>query len=737
MRLIRSILSRRSREENLEHEIQSHLRMAMADHLDRGETVAEARDAVRREFGNVGLVKETTRAMWSWTSLERLLQDARYAARVLRKSPAFTAVAVLSIALGVGANTAIFSVIDALMLRSLPVRNPNELLIVGDPTRVGSLSQGSGRTDTFSYPFYERFRERNQVFREVYASGRSQPLSVIVQSGESAAGPADEKPRGRLVSGNYFTMLGVPALIGRTFTEPEVRIPGSAPVVVISYGYWERQFARAREVIGQKLIVNGSTFTIVGVTPPGFFGDIVGLPTDIWMPITMQAQANPGHDYLKKPGASWLLIMGRLKPGVSEAQARAAVNVLAHQILKELFQPTASAEALQQLLKQPVAVSSGAKGFSRLRAEFSAPLMILMGIVGLVLLICCANVANLQLARATSRGREMGLRVAVGAGHLRLVRQLLTESMMLSLFGGGAGLLFAVWGSRLLLSLVTRTGPLPLAVHLDSSVLLFTGAVSVVAGLLFGLAPAWKTSRVDVIANLKESKSGQADKFARAFGRALIVSQIVFSLVLLVCAGMFIRTLQNLQNVDVGYARKGLLLVEIDPIGGGYDDARINEVTGELLRRFERLPGVEAVTVSENGLFSGTESASDIQIEASTARSLEDRTNSSDRVGPNYFEVVGTPVLQGRGIGAQDAENAPKVAVINERMARFYFPHDDALGKHIFNEDGKNRVAYTIVGVVRNAKQRDLRESPARRFYTAYLQHLTRDPIDIINFEIR
>ena len=729
--------TRRHRERDLEQEIESHLRMAAGDRMERGEPPAAAGASARREFGNVDLVKEVTRDMWGWASVDRLRQDVSYAARVLRKSPAFASVAILSIALGVGANTAIFSVIDAVMLKSLPVRDPGQLVMVGDPTRVSSRSQGSGRTDIFSYPFYERFRDSNGVFSDVYASGRSEQLDVAFPDGKAAGSATDSSPRGRFVTGNFFSVLGVPALIGRTFTDQETRVPGTAPVMVISYGYWERQFARDPAIVGQNLNINRSAFTVIGVTPRDFFGDIVGAPTDIWIPITMEAQANPGHDYLKTTNVSWLLLMGRLKPGVSLQQGAARVRVVVPQIIKDQFQSLDSPEVLREVLKKNVDVSPGAKGFSRLRKQFSMPLMTLMGIVGLVLLICCSNVANLQLARAVSRGREMGLRIAVGAGQARLVRQLLTESLLVAFAGGAVGLLLAWWGSALLVRLESQSSVMPIDIHVDAPVLLFTALVSIAAGFIFGLAPAWKTTRLDVVSSLKTSKSGQADGFTRAFGKLLILSQIVFSVMLLVLAGLFIRTLRNLENVDVGYNRDGLVLAEIDSTAGGYQDAQVNQLTRNIIERLEQIPGVRTASVSENGLFSGTDSNSNVQVEGFTATKRADLLNDSDRVGPKYFQVVGTPVLAGRGIGPEDSETSTKVAVINEKMAHFYFPKIDPIGRHIFDGDGKDRVAFTIVGVVRDAKQQDLREATPRRFYTAYLQHRDKDPIDAINFEIR
>ena len=736
---------RQKREAELEEEIQSHLNMAEQDRVERGEGSEGAREGARREFGNAGLVKEITREMWGWGTIEKLQQDLRYGVRTLRKNVAFTTVAVLSIALGVGANTAIFSVINAVMLKSLPVKEPQTLAVVGSTTRVGSVSEGGGRADLYSYPFFQKFRERQQAFTDVYATGRSEALNVSLarENGQDASSPSSNasETRGRFVSGNFFDVLGVHALVGRTFADEETRVAGAAPVTVMSYGYWERQFGSDPSMVGKNLVVNGSRFTVIGITPRDFFGDIVGKPTDLWFPITMQAQANPGHDYLKAPTISWLLMMGRLKPGVSLKQAEAGVNVVTPAIFEELFKPTESPEGLAEILKQQVPVSPGARGFSRLREQFSGPLMMLMGIVGLILLICCANVANLQLARAVSRNREMGLRAALGAGHTRLIRQLLTESFLLALAGGAAGLVVAVWGSRLLVRLVSGEGPLPLQTGLDARVLIFTTGISIVAGLLFGLAPAVRATRMDVVTSLKESTTGQADRFTRVFGRLLIVAQIVFSLIVVVAAGLFIRTLRNLENVDVGYARQGLMLVRVDPPAAGYNDARVNELARGLIEKLQAIPGVAAVTVSENGLFSGTNSQSDAQIEGYTTTGVVDRQNDTDRVGPNYFAVVGSPILEGRGFGPQDNESAPKVAVVNERFARYYFPKANPIGHHIIfdadNSDGKGPVPFEIVGVVRDVKESDLREPVPRRFYTPYLQHLPSDPLDAANVEIR
>lgn len=725
---------RRNRDDELDEEIRSHLHMAARDRIARGQNAKAAQQAARRELGNIGLIKEVTRDMWGWTFLERSAQDVRYGLRVLRRSPGYAAVAILSLALGIGANTAIFSLIDAVMLKSLPVRNPQELVTIGNPTRTGALSEGTGgNVEIFSYPFFERLRARNAVFTDVFARSRIERLEVAAANGSKAPG-SGEATRCRFVTGNYFSVLGVSAGLGRTFTDSETRLPGAAPLIVISDGYWKRQFGRKTQAIGRTLVVNGSKFTIIGVTPPAFSGETVGAPADIWFPATMLAQASPGHDYLKNPQVHWLLLMGRLRTGVSLGQAAASVNVLGKQIFAELYKGKAPREEYAQLMRQKIEVSPGAKGFSRIRHDFSLPLMMLMGTVALVLLICCANVANLQLARAAGRRREMSLRLAVGAGRGRLLRQLVIESLLLAAAGAALALCFAVWASRLLLRLTSANNQLPVDVHLDGAVLLFTAGVAITAGLLFGLFPAWQSTRIDLVSGLKENKSGAGQGFAQSLGKALIVGQVTFSVVLLAGAGVCTHTLENLKRVDVGYAPSGLLLAQLDHKTAGYTGKSIDAVTRRLLDKLREIPGVEAATVSENGLFSGTDSASDAKIEGYISRSDESRGNQYDRVGPNYFQVVGTPVLAGRGILPQDVATSPLVAVINEKMAKFYFPHENPIGRHIIEGDSKP-VPFTIVGVVRNAKQSKLREAIPRRYYSAYFQHT--DDIDMVNLEIR
>jgi predicted permease len=701
---------RRKRDQDLDDEISSHLRMAAAD---LGE------DTARREFGNIALVKEVTREMWGFASLEALIQDLRFALRVLWKNPGYTLVAVLSLALGIGANTAIFSLIDSIMLKSLPVHNPGELISLGDPAAVGWVSGGHiGDGRIFSYPFYERFRDRNGVFTGVYATGPSGRLNLDASA---------EHPLARFVSDNYFSVLGVTPLLGRTFTK------GEQTAVVISYAYWDRHFQRAPDAIGSRQRINGASFTIVGVTPRDFFGDIVGYQSDMWFPIEAQPLASHGLNYLNDPNTQWLLLMGRLKRGVSLAQATAVSNAVGIRILQEQGS-SASPDDLKALTAKRIAVRPAAAGFSRIRGSFSQPLLILMALVALILLICCTNVANLQLARATARAREIGLRLAIGASRPRLLRQLMTESLVLAVLGGSAGLFVATLVGHLLLQLVARGNRLPIDFHLEWTTLLFTGALSIGASLFFGLAPALHATGTSVASNLKESRSGRHVGGTQRLERGLVVFQIVLSWVLLFGSGLFIRTLQNLETSDVGYRRDRLIIAELDPRASGYEKEKLIQLGARLLDKLGSTPGIGKATISENGLFSGTDSMSGVMVQGFTPRSDDDKVSHSDRVGPGYFETIGTAILAGRGIEERDMGDAPRVAVLNESMARFYFPNTNPIGGRISADDGQTWIP--VVGVVRDAKQSGVRDVAVRRFYSQFAFSKD-DAIGSLKLEIR
>ncbi|HSS77179.1 MAG TPA: ABC transporter permease, partial [Thermoanaerobaculia bacterium] len=630
-------------------------------------------------------------------------------------------------------NTAIFSLIDALLLRTLPVRDATRLVAVGNPARVGSMSSGSVRNDLFSCPLYEQIRSQNQVFTDVFASGRTGKLTV----GTSSSSEKTETARGRLVSGNYFSLLGVNAFRGRTFTAQEDRGSGAAPFVVISHGYWQKHFAREDAVIGRRILLNGFPFTIIGVAPPEFFGDIVGVPTEIWIPLSMQGQVNPGRVYKDRWDVGWLLLMGRLKPGVSIARARAEINVLFPRILAERAGSSFSRDLLPRTDQMGVEVTPGAAGFSALRREFSQPLFTLMGIVALVLVVACANVANLLLERAMARRKEIAVRLALGAGPARLIRQLLTESVLLSALGGALGLLFALWAGTALLRLVGVSTSAALDLHPDPLVLAFTAGVSIVTGLLFGLAPALRATRVELAPTLKESArsvagSGSGSRWPLA--KLLVVAQFAVSLLLVTGAGLFVRTLQNLQHLDLGYARDSLLLVNVDPVMAGYKGARLASFPLELAERLQALPGVTAVSYSENGIFSGTESSTSVRVEGFKSPPSGDPSVNYDRVGAGYFRTIGIPLLDGRDFGPRDGVGAPRVAVVNEAMAKHFFAAGNPIGKRLVLT-GPPDLDFEIVGVARDVRDHDLRAAVPPRFYIPLLQSGDFDVAP--NFEIR
>ena len=655
--------------------------------------------------------------------IDLLVKDLEYGLRTIRRSPGFTLVAVLSVALGIGANTAIFTLIDALLLRPLAaVRTPEQLVSVGDPARPMALRIGGPMLNVWSYPLYERLRDQNHVFSGLMASGQAGHVDVRIDGGDP------EEVHGRLVSSNYFDVLGVPALLGRTFgAESE-----ASPVAVISYGYWAHRFGRDPAILGKPLTLNGASFTVIGVAPVEFQGDVVGSPADIWIPISMQGEINRSDPRLHRTDSNWLSLMGRLKPGVSLSQARAEIGTLAHQAVIEYEGSAVSPGRVSEIRQQPVLVQPGATGFSLARRNFTRLLFMLMAVVGMVLLIACANIANLLQARARNRQKEILVRLAVGASRRRLVRQLLTESILLAMLGGAAGLLLAWWGSGLLLTLgANGSSAVVVDVRPNFAVLAFTLAASIFTGILFGLIPAMQASHVDLVPALRASARGLSSGGWHA-GKLLVIGQVALSLVLLVGAGLLIRSLVNLETTDAGYSRTELVVLSIDPGRNDYTPQQQQTLMNALVGRLRSLPGVADASVSQNGLFTAIDSESDsVQVEGFTPVRKEDMSCSFDAVGPRYFQVLGAPILIGRDFNQRDNLHAPAVAIINDAMARFYFGGNNPVGKLITN--GGDR--YMIVGVVRDMKERNLRGETERRFY-APLQQST-DRVNPMNFEIR
>ncbi|MEJ7810731.1 MAG: ABC transporter permease [Gemmatimonadaceae bacterium] len=726
-------------ERDVNEELAFHIEMRARKLIAAGVAPDAAREQAMGQFGDLAVVRaecldighRKERDVQRANHFHESLQDAGYALRALRHHAGFAAVVLLTLGIGIGANTAIFTLIDALLLRTLPVPRAEELVTIGDPTRINSVSTGGPRTDIFSYPLYADLRDRNRLVTGLFASGRTGRLDVFVDRPTTGAptgggGAEPEHPRGRLVSGNYFAVLGIRPVVGRAFTDAEDRVAGESPVVVISHAYWERRFAGDRGAVGRTISVNGTPLTIIGVAPAGFFGDIVGQAADIWIPLTMQPALMPHRAWLTDRNTSWLLLMGRRAPGVTLTQARGGFTTLVRQVLEEQGNTPAGAGLSTLSAKGPtVDVASGAKGFSRVRSIFGESLLTLMAAVGLVLLIACANVANLLLARAAARGKEIGVRMALGAGRARLVRQLLTESVVLAAAGGALGLAFATWGSTALLRLASGgPSPIPLDARLDWRVLGFAAALSLMTALLFGLAPALRATRVELASVLRAQSRGVSGGLGAAGGRRLgpgkllVMLQVALSLLLLVGTSMLVRSMRRLERVDTGLTRDELLIVTVDAGSAGYGQERLAALSRDLLDRARRLPGVASATLSENGIFSGTESVTTLQIDGFTARTDDDTTANYDRVGPDYFRTIGARLLQGRDIRAGDDERAAKVAVVNATMAHFYWPDGSAVGRRVRIDSQ----TYDVVGVVADIRDHDLRDQPARRLYLSVFQ---------------
>jgi len=664
-----------------------------------------------------------------------MINDLRYALRQLLRNPGFSFVAVLSLALGIGANTAIFSLIDHVLLRLLPVRNPSELAVI------------SGQ---FSYPRYVDIRDRNQVFSSLFGVHRLAELQVTID-GQAATAAA-----GELVTGNYFTALGIGASLGRTILPDDDLAPESSPVAVISQGYWQRAFGGSDGVLGKKIRVrsgtanastggldiydgpgtrslDGALLTVVGVAPAGFFGDSVGASTDIWIPMMMQASVMPGRPWLnQRKNVAFISAMGRRKPGVTEDRARAAIAVLWPQILIDEEGSQISGQRRKRLSQAKRDVESGEKGFGQLRREFSKPLLVLMTVVGLVLLIGCLNIANLLLARATGRHREIGIRLSLGAKRSRLIRQLLTESLVLALIGGALGLAVAFFGTKVLVAMVSSgSETIHLPFHIDFQMLGFTAAISLATGLLFGLAPSLRATRVSLSNTLKEGGRGVAGGHGAGAARVLLVAQVAVSMMLLIGAGLFLRTLYNLKSQNAGYNTDRLILMRVDPVSAGYRGDDVGRVCQTILDRIKTLPGVRAATFSENGLFSGTESAGGVDVEGFTPSGADDRNARFDQIGPGYFTAIGIPILLGRDMSEKDLAGAPRVTIISDTMAKFYFHGANPIGKHLTI----GKFALEIVGVAHDVMDHDFHEPSVRGFYVSYFQPI--DGITTANFEIR
>ncbi len=660
--------------------------------------------------------------------MDNFWQDVRYGMRMLAKAPGFTLVAVLTLALGIGANTAIFSVLDSVLLRSLPVPHPEQLVVLTNPDEHGAhFGSQSGERSMLAYSEFEYLRDHNQVFSHMFAADSSLPdADATISWSPTGATPAKETVSVRLVSGDYFDTLGIKAAAGRTFTSEVDHARGAAPVAVVSYAFWKKRFGLNPAVLGQTIQIHSTSFEIVGVASPGFFGETVGESPDIWVPMMMQASIYPGKDFLTaSPGLvnqyMWLQVMGRLKPEISLAQAKAAVNVDFKNMLESNV-GTLAGEERRSALDQRLNPQPGGRGASTLSEDFGQPLKLLMVLVGLVLLIACANVANLLLARGAARQKEFGMRLAMGAGRWRLIRQLLTETLLLALLGGTAGIILAQWGDALLLRMVSDSGSsnIQLSLQPDARMLAFTLGLTLLTAILFGLIPSLHVTRMNMSPILKSTAMGglgESGSRRLPVGKLLVVTQVAVSLILLIAAGLSVRSLSELSKVNLGYRRENLLLFRVDAAAGGFKTPASIHLYQQLLERIAAIPGLSSVTVSHNGLFSHSESGDPVSVEGYTAKQGEEMNSRFDHIGPKYFSTLGIPVLIGREIEGQDSTGTIRAAVVNQTFVRRFFSGANPIGKHIRDTYPGNVQEMEVVGVVADAKYNDLREKARPRVY--------------------
>ncbi len=725
---IRTRFGRRSIATDVDDELAFHLDMRTRHLIDAGLDPARARAEAHRRFGDLGEVRDSCmtldegriRTMNRVSFLQDFRQDLTWAARVFRRTPMVSGVVIATLALGIGANTAIFGLVNAVLLRELPVRAPDELVIAGDPTRTSSMGFDSNpRGDLFNFTTYRQLDATAVGLSGLAATGRTERLDLRIDGVNRDQAP----PRGRMVSANYFQVLGVGAFLGRTFIPGDEDMVGGAPVLTISHGYWLRRFGGDSSVIGRDVLLNDAKFTIIGVTPPGFRGEIVGQEIELWVPLAMQGVLWPNTPVLDDTQAYWLLLLGRRLPGASLEQVRSA---LAEGVRGLLTTQAATPAQAAQVRDLTVEVSAGARGLSRVRSTYRAPLLILMAGVALLLLIICANVANILLARAVARTREMSVRLAIGAGRGRLIRQLLTESFLLSLLGAGAGLVVSRWMSRMLLVMAAGGGSeLPLDTTIGLPALAFTMVLSLTAVVVFGVTPALRASRVVVATAMRASGkaltgAGSGMGQRNPLGRLLIAGQVALSLILVVGATLLVRSLQHLQQGDTGLAREQLVIVDVDATARGYTETRLTALAVSLRARLLGMPGVTGASFTENGIFTGTESISNLAVPGFEMRERTDSLSYYDQVGPAFVAATGARLRRGRDFNEQDAEGTSPVVLLNESFARHYFKDQSPIGTTIRLGDSASA---EVVGVVADVKDHSLTGSARKRFYVSYLQH--------------
>ncbi|HJS97477.1 MAG TPA: ABC transporter permease [Terriglobales bacterium] len=722
-RRLKFIFRRGKFQQELQEEMQFHLEMKAQNLRDAGMAPGEAGPAAQRRFGNMLLLRETSREAWGWNLLETILQDLRYGWRQLRRSPGFTLVAVLTLALGIGANTAVFTLVDAVMLKSLPVADPQQLYSLGADDNCCQMTGMQGNFTIYSYPLYRYLQEHNPQFSQLAAfQAGAMPVAVRRSRGAEAAQPY----RGEFVSGNYFQMFGISAYAGRMLTPADDR-SSAPPVAVMSYRVWQQRYGADPGVIGSRLVINSKVFTLAGITPPGFFGDrLTGDPPDFWLPIGTEPVLNGLVSILREPGEFWLYLTGRLKPGVPLAPLQAQLTVELQQWLRTL--PKLEEGDRKDISQQRIILTPGGAGVTELRDQYASGLRMLTVLAGLVLLIACANLANLLLAKSSAARVQMAARIALGATRARLMRQILTESMLLAVLGGASGVAVAFVATRMILLLAFR-GALYVPIDATPSlpILAFALGLSLLTGVLFGVAPAWVSSRSQPAEALHGATRSTRDRSALP-QKSLVVLQAALSLVLLAGAGLLTRSLLNLQNQQFGFQTRGRYIVRLDPSLAGYTMERLPGLYRQLQTQLGAIPGVLSVAYSGYSPMGGDNWSSDISLEGHPPVDYSKVVPPSWlRVSPHYFETIGTRLLQGRVINDQDTPASARVAVVNETFARRFFPKQDPIGKRFGIGESNHSRDFEIIGIVEDTKYQDARGPAYAMFFLPFLQNVPRD----------
>lgn len=707
----------RPADEEFARELEAHLEMLAQENVRRGMPPEEARRAARVRLGGVTQISERHREMQTLPLLETFVQDIRYGLRTLQKSPGFTTVAILTLALGIGANTAIFTLVHAVLLKPLPVAHPNQLYNLGDDQNCCSLSGSQDSFTLFSYPLYQEIRDHTPEFSEIAAFRSHVPMLSVRRSGSDAFA---EPFRTQFVSGNYFSMFGVRAFAGRTLA-PADNEPSAPTVAVLSYRTWQVRFAADPAVIGSRIVVDRQPVTVIGIAAPSFFGErLGGDPAEFWVPLAAEPKLMPIGSHLNDADDYWLYAIGRLQPGGSSVGAQERLKSEIQEWITA--RPRMSGYRLEELQRMAFTLTPASGGIQSLQVDYAEPLRFLTVVSAFVLLIACANIANLLLARGTASRGEIAVRVALGASRRRLVRQVMTESVLLAVAGGAAGVALAFMGTRVILVLAFRGAEyVPIEASPSIPVLVFAFVLSVVTGVIFGVAPAWVGSQAQPAETLRGAGRSTTDG-SRVPQKALLVLQAALSLVLLVGAGLATESLRHLENQRFGFQTAGRVMVKVDSDLGGYAPGRLPSLYQELLGRLAAIPGVQSASLSRYSPMGGSNWGERISIARHPAPPGQVFGSALNSVSAHYFETIGTRLVRGRLIDERDTPTSRRVAVVSEAFARKYFLHQEALGQHFGIGDASHAGDYEIVGVVEDAKYNEPREPAYVRAFLPLLQ---------------